>query len=146
MRLSMLRGYVGGWQDRLRGIAWPEEANVAVGTFLFATIDCADPERLARFWAAVLGTELDTTMDGGRYVFLKGSEGLPVLCFQRVPEAKSGKTRMHLDLSVADLEDATARISELGGSWPGRVEKALEGFSWRTLADPEGNEFDIAVG
>ena len=119
---------------------------VAVGSFMFATIDCVDPERLARFWAAVLGTEVDTTMDEGRYVFLKGGEALPVLCFQRVPEAKAGKTRMHIDVSVNDLDEATARVTELGGSWPGQVEKTLEGFAWRTLTDPEGNEFDIAVG
>jgi predicted enzyme related to lactoylglutathione lyase len=119
---------------------------VAVGSFLFATIDCVDPERLARFWAAVLGTEVDTTMDDGRYVFLKGAEGLPVLCFQRVPEAKAGKTRMHIDLSVADLATATSRVTELGGSWPGSIERTLDGFRWRTLADPEGNEFDVAVG
>ena len=119
---------------------------MAVGSFLFATVDCLDPELLARFWAEVLGTEVDTSMDDGRYVFLKGAEGLPVLCFQRVPEAKSGKTRIHLDVSVTDLEVATARVRALGGSWPGRVEQRLEGFTWRTLADPEGNEFDVAVG
>jgi len=118
---------------------------VAVGSFLFATIDCQDPGRLARFWGTVLGTEVDTTMDDGRYVFLKASETLPVLCFQRVPEAKSGKARMHLDLSVTNLDEATARVTELGGAWPGQVEKTLEGFTWRTLSDPEGNEFDIAV-
>jgi predicted enzyme related to lactoylglutathione lyase len=119
---------------------------VAVGSFLFATIDCVDPERVARFWAAVLGTDIDTTMDEGRYVFLKGADGLPVLCFQRVPEAKAGKTRMHMDVSVTDLDEATARVLDLGGSWPQEVQKTLEGFTWRTLADPEGNEFDIAVG
>ena len=62
-----------------------------------------------------------------------------------MPEAKAGKNRMHLDLSVDDLEAATARILDLGGSWDGS-ERTLEGFTWRTVADPEGNEFDIAVG
>ena len=117
-----------------------------VGRFLFATVDCLDPGPLAVFWAEVLGTEVDTTMDEGRYVFLKGGEGLPVLCFQRVPEAKAGKSRIHLDVSVTDLEAATARVLDLGGGWPGRVEQRLEGFTWRTLCDPEGNEFDIAAG
>jgi predicted enzyme related to lactoylglutathione lyase len=119
---------------------------VGVGTFLFATIDCVDPASLATFWAEILSTEVDTEMDGGRYVFLKGGEGTPVVCFQRVPEAKSGKSRMHLDVSVTDLDAATARVLELGGSWPGEVQRQLDGFSWRTLADPEGNEFDIALG
>jgi predicted enzyme related to lactoylglutathione lyase len=128
------------------GAAHEGGPTVAVGKFLFATVDCLDPESLARFWAEVLGTEVDTAMDDGRYVFLKGAQGLPVLCFQRVPEAKSGKTRIHLDVSVTDLDAATARVLELGGSWPGTVEQRLEGFSWRTLTDPEGNEFDVAVG
>jgi len=119
---------------------------VPVGSFLFLTIDCLDPDRLARFWAALLGTEIDTAMDDGRFVFLKGTDALPVLCFQRVPDAKAGKSRMHLDLSVTDLDDATGRVVDLGGSWPDALERTLEGFRWRTLADPEGNEFDVAVG
>ena len=119
---------------------------MGVGTFLFTTVDCVDSVRLATFWAEVLSTEVDTEMDDGRYVFLKGGERTPVMCFQRVPEVKVGKTRMHVDVSVTDLAAATARVLELGGSWPHEVERRLEGFSWRTLADPEGNEFDIALG
>lgn len=119
---------------------------VGVGTFLFATIDCEDPDRLATFWAEVLGTEVDLAMDEGRYVFLKGSETLPVLCFQRVPEPKAVKNRMHLDVSVEDLEAATQRIVELGGAWIDGVDQRLENFTWRTMTDPEGNEFDITIG
>ena len=109
----------------------------------------ADPDTLTGLqpiWAAVLGTEIDLVMDDGRYVFLKGGEGLPVLCFQRVPEPKTVKNRLHVDVSVEDLAAATDRIVALGGSWPDRAERQLEGFTWRTMADPEGNEFDIAVG
>ena len=119
---------------------------VGVGTFLVATIDALDPARLAAFWAEVLGTEIEATMDGGRYVFLKGADGLPVLCFQRVPEAAGEKNRMHLDVSVDDLDVATERVLALGGSWPGEVELRLDDVVWRTLADPEGNVFDVATG
>lgn len=119
---------------------------MGVGTFLFATVDCDDPDRLATFWAAVLGTEVDLVMDDGRYVFLKGNESLPVLCFQRVPEPKTVKNRLHIDVSVEDLVAATDRIVALGGSWLDQAEQQLEGFTWRTMVDPEGNEFDIAVG
>ncbi len=117
-----------------------------VGSFLYATVDCADPTSVAAFWAAVLDTEVDLDMDDGRYVFLKGSGTLPVLCFQRVPEEKRAKNRIHLDLAVEDLEAATARVRELGGSWPDQTERHLDNFTWRTLADPEGNEFDVATG
>jgi predicted enzyme related to lactoylglutathione lyase len=113
---------------------------------MFATVDALDPARLATFWAEVLGTEVDNTMDEGRYVFLKGGEGLPVLCFQRVPEVAGEKNRIHLDVSVDDLDAATERVLALGGSWPGEVEQRLDDFTWRTLADPEGNVFDVATG
>jgi predicted enzyme related to lactoylglutathione lyase len=118
---------------------------MADATFLFLTIDRGDPRRLAQFWSAFLDTAIGAEMDDGRFVFLEAKDGLPVICFQRVPEGKTAKNRMHLDLSVEDLAAATARVEELGGSWGG-AEHTLENFTWRTVADPEGNEFDIALG
>jgi predicted enzyme related to lactoylglutathione lyase len=118
---------------------------MAVGAFMFVTIDSVDPERLVRFWVEVLGTDVGEVMDDGRYILLAGSDTLPVICFQRVPESKAGKNRLHLDLSVQDLDAASARIAELGGSQAGE-DQHLEQFTWRTMADPEGNEFDIAAG
>jgi len=117
-----------------------------IGTFLFVTVDAREADRAATFWAAVLGTEVDTTMDEGRFVFLKGSETLPVLCIQRVPEPKAGKNRLHLDLAVADLDAASEGIVALGGSRVSETDRQLESFVWRTMADPDGNEFDITVG
>jgi predicted enzyme related to lactoylglutathione lyase len=63
-----------------------------------------------------------------------------------VPDDKSGKNRLHLDLIVDDLDSATAEIEGLGGRWlePGQT-RELEGFRWRLMADPDGNEFDIDV-
>jgi predicted enzyme related to lactoylglutathione lyase len=63
-----------------------------------------------------------------------------------VTDDKLGKNRVHLDLMVDDLDEATAEIAELGGRWlePGST-RELEGFRWRCMADPEGNEFDIDV-
>ena len=118
---------------------------MGVGSFLFVTIDCRDPDALSVFWAEVLGTAVGAAMDDGRYVFLEGGPSLPVICFQRVPEPKSVKNRMHLDVAVEDLEEATERIVGLGGSWIDGVERSLDETRWRTMADPEGNEFDIAV-
>jgi predicted enzyme related to lactoylglutathione lyase len=116
-----------------------------IGSFLFVTIDAQDADRLAQFWAGVLGTSVDMSMDDGRFVFLNGSDTLPVVCFQRVPEAKGGKNRLHLDLGVEDLEAATDAIVSLGGSRASDEDRQLESFVWRTMADPEGNEFDITV-
>lgn len=109
------------------------------------TIDAADPRRLAEFWTALLGTEIETEIDDGRYIFLAGGVGLPELCLQRVPEPKRTKNRVHLDLGVPDLEAATARVVELGGSWSDGEERVFQEFTWRTLTDPEGNEFDLVL-
>ncbi|HYJ61457.1 MAG TPA: VOC family protein [Actinomycetota bacterium] len=113
-------------------------------SFLFITIDATDAPAAATFWAALLGTTVDAEMDDGRFIFLEGRDGLPVICIQRVPEPRQGKTRIHIDLGVDDLETATARVLELGGSWDGE-DRRLERFTWRTCADPEGTEFDISL-
>jgi predicted enzyme related to lactoylglutathione lyase len=117
---------------------------VSGASVLFVTIDANDAPTVAAFWTGLLGTEVDSEFDDGRFIFLKGRDDLPVLCIQRVPEPKRGKTRIHLDLGVPDLDVATRRVVELGGSWDG-VERMLEPFTWRTCADPEGTEFDIAL-
>jgi predicted enzyme related to lactoylglutathione lyase len=83
-------------------------------------------------------------MDNGRYVFIRGRDDIPTFCLQRVDEAKATKNRMHLDFEVDDLDATTARIVELGGAWPGG-EHTLEEYRWRTVQDPEGNEFDITT-
>jgi hypothetical protein len=64
------------------------------------------------------------------------SDGLTV-GFQRVPGAKTGKNRLHLDLMVEDLDAAPAEIEAPGERWlePGRTNE-LEGFQWRVMADP----------
>jgi predicted enzyme related to lactoylglutathione lyase len=114
----------------------------AIARLLFITIDAQDAHLVADFWAAVLDTELDEELDDGRYLVLKGREDLPAIAIQRVPEPKRGKVRIHLDLGAKDLDEATARIVELGGGWDGE-ELTLDGIAWRTFTDPEGHEFDV---
>ena len=107
-------------------------------------IDTKDPEQLALFWCALLGVEVQSRFAGGEYVTLgPTSEGLTVT-FQRVPEPKAGKNRLHLDLMVDNLDAATTEVGALGGHWlePG-ITREVDGFRWRCMADPEGNEFDI---
>lgn len=121
-------------------------ATSAVGGFDAITIDCADPLALARFWASVFGTEIAAADDEGpRYVDLRAVPGVPTLRFQRVPEPKTVKNRLHLDVAVADLEEARARVEALGGR---RVSPDLFeefGYRWIVMADPEGNEFCLVV-
>ena len=114
-----------------------------IGRLAFVTIDANDPDALAAFWGRVLGTEVSDVADGGRFVFLAEAQG-SIVAFQRVPEPKEGKNRVHLDVRVEDLEAATDSIVELGGTWGG-TEWTLDDVRWRTVLDPEGNEFDIYV-
>ena len=112
----------------------------------YLAIDSIDPNALAPFWCGLLGVDVDTEIGDGEFLLLSPTtEGLTV-GFQRVPETKSGKNRVHLDLVVDDLDEATTEVEQLGGRWlePGRT-RALEGFRWRCMADPEGNEFDLDV-
>ena len=112
----------------------------------YLVIDTTAPERLAPFWCALLEVTVDTTIGDGQFVVLSPSKDGLTLGFQRVPDAKAGKNRLHLDLIVDDLDRATDEIEAIGGRWlePGTV-RELEGFRWRCMADPDGNEFDIDV-
>lgn len=114
-----------------------------IGRVSFLTMDANDPARLAAFWCEVLGTHVVETSDEGRFVFLAAANGY-ILSFQRVPEQKSVKNRVHLDIRVEDLGTATDAVLGLDGTWDGN-ERSLDDARWRTLADPEGNEFDIYV-
>ncbi|MGZ4114999.1 MAG: VOC family protein [Actinomycetota bacterium] len=64
---------------------------------------------------------------------------VPPIAFQRVPEAKTGKNRVHLDITVEDVEEATRRVEELGDSRLGGL-REMDGYRWQVVADPEGNE------
>ncbi len=112
----------------------------------YLVIDAADPVTLARFWCGLLAVTVDTEIGEGEFLVLSPTEDGLTVGFQRVADAKLCKNRVHLDLVVDDLDQATAEIENLGGRWlePGNT-RELEGFQWRCMADPEGNEFDIDV-
>jgi predicted enzyme related to lactoylglutathione lyase len=106
-------------------------------------MDCLDPEALAPFWAQVLGTEIDAQLgEPPQFINLAPAEtGAPRVCMQRVPEIKIGKNRVHLDLLVDDVDVASTRIETLGGRRRDEQDFHEHGYSWRRMADPEGNEF-----
>jgi predicted enzyme related to lactoylglutathione lyase len=123
-----------------------EEGTVMPAKVGFVAIDTVDPSTLAPFWCGMLGVDVDTEIGEGDFLLLTPTEEGLVVGFQRVPETKAGKNRVHLDLVVDDLDEATAEVEQLGGRWlePGNT-RELEGFQWRCMADPEGNEFDLDV-
>jgi predicted enzyme related to lactoylglutathione lyase len=112
----------------------------------YLVIDAADPVALSRFWCGLLAVTVDTEIGEGEFLVMSPTEDGLTVGFQRVADAKLGKNRVHLDLVVDDLDQSTAEIEKLGGRWlePGNT-RELEGFQWRCMADPEGNEFDIDV-
>lgn len=112
-------------------------ANAKVGAVM---IDGHDIDALASFWSEIVGIEVAERYPN--FLFCTPIPGNNVrLAFQRVPEHKTLKNRMHLDLSHEDPEAFIARVEELGGS---RLQDhETSGFHWTILADPEGNEFCV---
>ena len=100
-------------------------------------IDCADPRALASFWAGLLRRPIEGSK--GPYVWLKRPEHAIGVGFQKVPLPKTGKNRVHLDISAADVAATKLRIEALGGR---RVE-GFESGGFLVMADPEGNEFCV---
>ena len=110
------------------------------------TIDCVDALALARFWATVFGTEIESAVgDGPAYVDLLPVPGISILRFQHVPEPKTVKNRVHLDVAVADLDAARARVEALGGRRISAGVFAEYTYRWIVMSDPEGNEFCLVT-
>lgn len=134
------------------------------------TIDSADPHALADWWADVLGWEVEptneefirrmvaegqapeeaTTTHNGALVWKDGAAILhpggagPRVLFQLVPEAKTVKNRIHLDIRVGEdnREEELERLQARGATFLHRGQQGPS--SWITLTDPEGNEFCLA--
>lgn len=113
-------------------------------------VDCADHDVVVSFWAAALGWERRPVNE--QYVALvppeeqrraDGPRPLPLL-FQKVPERKELKNRVHLDFRAPDMATEVARLVTLGASV--LAERCLGDFCWTVMADPEGNEFCVATG
>jgi hypothetical protein len=100
-------------------------------------IDSADPAALARWWAEVLDYRISDEDDGE--VELTGPRG-PTILFIRVPESKTVKNRLHLDVNVTD-RDRDAELERLLGLGARPVDVGQGEQTWTVLADPEGNEF-----
>jgi len=136
-------------------------------------VDCQEPHVLADWWADALGwnvepqddrfirrmiaeghaSEAETTTHRGELVWKDGAairhpdglEAAPRMLFQRVPEAKTVKNRVHLDLRVGDeaVADVVSRLTASGAVF---LHDGHQGpHSWVTLRDPEGNEFCVSA-
>ncbi|MFL0242389.1 VOC family protein [Mycolicibacterium sp. NCC-Tsukiji] len=106
------------------------------------TIDCVDPVRMSTFWGQLLGIEPSYEHgDDPGWATLGSRDGpTPRLTFQRVPEAKATKVRIHLDVEVADIDEGRRHVEDLGGRWSGTRHDYDEG-TVLVMFDPEGHEF-----
>ncbi|MGW2372342.1 MULTISPECIES: VOC family protein [Kitasatospora] len=107
------------------------------------TIDCADPHGLAGFWAQALDGTLGEDDNPGDEEAVVNSAGASLL-FIRVPEGKSAKNRIHLDLQPQDRgrDEEVERLVALGATVLAD-RRNPDGTGWVTLADPEGNELCV---
>lgn len=104
-------------------------------------VDCQEPPKLARFWAAVLGWSIEP--EEGDDVQVNAPAGdAPALLFLRVPERKVVKNRLHIDVNPVncDQQQEVERILALGAR---HVDVGQGEQTWVVLADPEGNEFCV---
>jgi Glyoxalase-like domain len=132
-------------------------------------LDCADPHRLVEFWAYALGYEVERHEDmirgllesgvatdddvatvDGRLVWKTAATcsdpggTRPRWYFQLVPEAKTVKNRMHVDIRIGE-EGREAYVAELLKLGAKRLYDGQQGpQTWITVADPEGNEFCVS--
>jgi predicted enzyme related to lactoylglutathione lyase len=112
-------------------------------TLLGISFGTHDAAMVAQFWAAAPGRQLAEGADTHNAVLLPGDITTtgPRLAFRQVPEGKTVKNRVHLDLTATDLDSETGRLQRLGATIVRDV--AENGNHWITLADPVGNEFDL---
>jgi predicted enzyme related to lactoylglutathione lyase len=102
-------------------------------------VDSEDPARLARWWAEALGYQI-TYEKPDEVEIRRTPDELPGLTFVKVPEAKVGKNRLHIDLRPVDQEAEVERLVNMGAR---NVDVGQGRVNWVVLADPEGNEFCI---
>ena len=102
-------------------------------------VDARDPARLARWWAETLGYKI--VAEAPDEVEIRRSEHeTPGLIFVPVPDDKTVKNRLHIDLRPEDQEAEVERLVDMGAR---PVDIGQHGVDWVVLADPEGNEFCV---
>jgi predicted enzyme related to lactoylglutathione lyase len=113
------------------------------------TFDCGDALAVARFWSAALDRPLDSEPEPGEHfasIGLGDTSGTSWL-FAQVPESKTAKNRVHVDLHTEDRDAVAREVERLValGATVIRPPKEEFGTYWATLQDPEGNEFCVGT-
>jgi predicted enzyme related to lactoylglutathione lyase len=111
------------------------------------TFDCNDVLTVANFWSAAIGRPLDESSNG-EFASIGGADperAHPAWYFNKVPERKRAKNRVHLDLFTPDYPTAVEQLTRLGATVVAEHELRRSHHRWTVMQDPEGNEFCIAA-
>lgn len=112
-------------------------------TFAGLAYDAFDALATARFWAAALRVDVAPGASPARAELADGAPGLPRLVFRQVTDGRVQTTPLHLQLTTNDLDAEARRLQALGARRLGSVTD--HGRRSLTLADPEGNAFDLVA-
>lgn len=113
---------------------------MSVARILSVVLDCAEPERLAAFWRELVGGEIDERTRSADWVALHDVPAIGHLGFQQVPEHKTVKNRVHIDLETDDITRARLAAVALGAESVDDVVDEVTNLL-QVMRDPEGNEF-----
>jgi hypothetical protein len=108
-------------------------------------LDCSDPTTLVEFWREALGYREYFTDPSFAVLVPQDGIGSP-LVLQGVPEPKSGKNRMHLDIVVDDIAPEIERLVALGATPIDESAQSFGDMRWVRMHDPEQNEFCVCTG
>jgi predicted enzyme related to lactoylglutathione lyase len=112
-------------------------------TFFGLSFDSHDAAAVAAFWADVLGGSVAAGASSANAV-VEASDSRPRIAFHHVPEGKTVKNRLHIDVVAGDFDAECERLLRLGAR---RITDLVDGGArWATFADVEGNEFDVIAG
>ena len=115
-------------------------------SILTVVVDCREPDRQAAFWASILGYEVSQRNPDEFEVYDRGGGGRS-LYFMKVPEPKTGKNRLHLDLVTEESMDAAVDRLIAAGATRVELRQDPDTFAnpdtWTVMLDPEGNEFCV---
>ena len=116
-----------------------EISRETVGRLKAIVIDVGDLEKAMEFWSSLTGYVFGPWATAQHRATVMPESGLRLI-LQQVPELKTSKTRVHLDIGVSDIEHALHQVETLGGSFVERVHTDTGG-SFIICADPDDNEF-----
>lgn len=114
-------------------------ARFMIGSVDEVVVDSQNPAALARFWSSILGGTPVHRSDDWSYI---DPPGWTRLAFQRVPEVKQLKNRLHIDVLVKDVAQASDEAAALGAVRVGAIHVDGPG-TFQVLLDPEGNEWCV---